>query len=328
MFRAIYLEETDGKVSARLTELEESALPEGEVLVEVAYSTLNYKDGLILNGLGRLVRDYPHIPGVDFSGRVLESSDSRYSAGDEVVLTGWRVGEMHWGGYAERARVKADWLVPKPEGLTLRQTMAIGTAGFTSMLAVMALEDQGITPDSGEVLVTGGAGGVGSVAIAVLAKLGYSVAASTGRAETHDYLRKLGATEIVAREDIATPSGRPLDRERWAGCVDSVGGSTLACVLPQMKHSGAVAAVGLAGGNKLETTVIPFLLRGVRLIGIDSVICPFERRQAAWQRLASDLPQDLLEDMIQEVGLEDLLKLGGQILKGQVRGRVVVDVAR
>jgi len=326
MFKAILLEESDGKVSAKLTDLEESQLPEGDVTVAVEYSTLNYKDGLVLNGLGRLVRTYPHVPGVDFAGSVLESSHTDYKKGDKVVLTGWRVGEAHWGGYAQKARVKGDWLVPLPEGLTARQAMAVGTAGFTAMLAVMALEEHGVTPDSGEVLVTGAAGGVGSVSVAILSKLGYAIAASTGRAETHDYLRSLGATTLVDRAEIAEPSGRPLDKERWAGCIDSVGGSTLACVLPQIAYGGSVAAVGLAGGNKLDTTVIPFLLRGVNLLGIDSVACPLKRRLAAWERIVADLPVEKLDSLSREVALEALPDLAASILKGGIQGRTVVNV--
>lgn len=326
MFKAILLEESDGKVSSKLTELEEAQLPEGDVTVAVEYSTLNYKDGMVLNGLGRLVRHYPHVPGVDFAGTVEESSHPDYKPGDKVILTGWRVGEQHWGGYAEKARVKGDWLVPLPEGLTTRRAMAIGTAGFTAMLAVMALEAHGVAPEKGEVLVTGAAGGVGSVAVAVLAKRGYQVAASTGRAETHAYLKDLGATTIIDREEIAEPSGRPLDKERWQGCIDAVGGATLACVLPQLAYRGSVASVGLAGGNKLETTVIPFLLRGVNLLGIDSVLSPPPERREAWQRLVRELPMEKLDEMINEATLAELPQLGSDILKGRVRGRVVVDV--
>jgi len=326
MFKALVLEESDGKVSASIQELEESRLPDGEVTVAVDYSTLNYKDGMIVNGIGRLVRNYPHVPGVDFAGTVSESSHADFAAGDKVALTGWRVGEAHWGGYAQKVRVKGDWLVPLPEGLDAKRAMAIGTAGFTAMLAVMALEEHGLTPEKGEVLVTGAAGGVGSVAVAVLAKLGYQVAASTGRAETHDYLRTLGAANIVERAELAEPATRPLDKERWAGAIDSVGGTTLAHLLTQMAYRGSVAAVGLAGGNKLETTVIPFLLRGVNLLGIDSVMCPAERRKAAWQRLTTDLPMDKLDGMINEATLGDVPRLAGEILKGQVKGRVVVDV--
>jgi acrylyl-CoA reductase (NADPH) len=326
MFRALLLEEKDGKVESRLAELDEDQLPAGEVTVDVEYSTLNYKDGLILRGLGRLVRQYPHVPGVDFAGRVARSEHPAWKPGDEVILTGWRVGEMQWGGYAGKARVKGDWLVAVPPGLTGRQAMAIGTAGFTSMLAVIALEEHGVTLAMGEVLVTGAAGGLGSVSVSLLAKLGYQVAASTGRAETHAYLRGLGASSIVDRASIATPSGKPLDPERWAGCIDSVGGSTLSAILPQLKYHGAVAACGLAGGNKLETTVIPFLLRGVNLLGIDSVMCPPARRKAAWARLARDLPRDRLEGMIVPARLADLPALAGEILAGKVRGRVVVDV--
>lgn len=326
MFKAILLNERDGKVSTELTALDEATLPEGEVTVAVEYSTLNYKDGMVLNGLGRLVRHYPHVPGVDFAGTVEASNSPAWKPGDKVILTGWRVGEHHWGGYAGKARVKADWLVPLPQGLTTKRAMAIGTAGFTAMLAVMALERHGVTPEKGEVLVTGAAGGVGSVAVAILAKLGYRVAASTGRAETHAYLKDLGAVEIIDRAAIATPSGRPLDKERWVGCIDAVGGATLACVLPQIAYRGSVAAVGLAGGNKLETTVIPFLLRGVNLLGIDSVMSlPAERREA-WQRLVRDLPMDKLDAMTEVVSLAEVLPLGQAILKGEVRGRVVVDV--
>ncbi len=326
MFKALLLEESDGKVSAAIEELDEARLPEGDVTVAVEYSTLNYKDGMILNGLGRLVRSYPHVPGIDFAGTVAESSHPGFAAGDKVVLTGWRVGEVHWGGYAQKARVKGDWLVPLPAALSTKRAMAIGTAGFTAMLAVMALEAHGVTPDRGEVLVTGAAGGVGSVAVAVLAALGHQVAASTGRAETHDYLRALGAAAIVARAELSEPPGKPLDKERWAGCVDSVGGTTLARVLTQIAHRGAVAAVGLAGGATLETTVIPFLLRGVNLLGIDSVMSPPEERRTAWQRLATDLPVDKLDGMINEATLGDLPGLAGEILNGRVRGRVVVDV--
>jgi acrylyl-CoA reductase (NADPH) len=326
MFKAILLEESDGKVSAELTELEDSQLPEGDVTVAVEYSTLNYKDGMVLNGLGRLVRSYPHVPGIDFAGTVEDSTHPDYKPGDKVILTGWRVGEAHWGGHAEKARVKGDWLVPLPEGLSAKRAMGIGTAGFTAMLAVMALEAHGLEPDKGEVLVTGAAGGVGSIAVAVLKELGYSVAASTGRPETHAYLKDLGAATLIDRQEIAEPSGRPLDKERWQGCIDAVGGSTLACVLPQIAYRGSVAAVGLAGGNKLETTVIPFLLRGVNLLGIDSVMCPLPERKAAWARLVDDLPMAKLDAMIHDARLADLLTLGSDILKGQVRGRVVVDV--
>ena len=287
MFKALLLEESDGKVTGSIQDLEESRLPNGDVTVAVEHSTLNYKDGMILNGIGRLVRSYPHVPGVDFAGTVLESQSSDYKAGDKVVLTGWRVGEMHWGGYAEKARVKSDWLVPLPDGLSTRQTMAIGTAGLTAMLAVIALENHDISPSSGPVLVTGAAGGVGSIAVSILAKLGYEVAASTGRAETHDYLRDLGAQILVDRAELSEAPSRPLDKERWAGCVDSVGGTTLSHVLTQMAYRGSVAAVGLAGGANLESTVIPFLLRGVSLLGIDSVMCPKPQRLAAWQRLVT-----------------------------------------
>ena len=330
MFKAILLEERDGKVEAALEELEAARLPAfegaGGVTVAIEYTTLNYKDGMILGGIGRLVRNYPHVPGIDFAGTVAASDHPEYAPGDQVILTGWRVGEATWGGHAQQARVKGDWLVPLPEGLTTKRAMALGTAGFTAMLAVMALEDHGVTPDKGEILVTGAAGGVGSVATAVLAKLGYRVAASTGRSETHDYLKSLGAETIIAREELSEPNKRPLESERWAGCIDAVGGTTLARVLAQTRLHGSVAAVGLAGGAKLETTVLPFLLRGVNLLGIDSATCPRPRRHAAWARLAADLPMDQLDAMTSEAGLAELLDLAGQILKGQIRGRTVVDV--
>ena len=326
MFKAVVLEENDRKVTASLQELDEARLPEGDVTVAVEHSTVNYKDGMILKGIGRLVRTYPHVPGVDFAGTVEASEHADFKPGDKVVLTGWRVGEIHWGGFAQKARVKGDWLVPLPDGFETRQAMAVGTAGFTAMLAVMALEEHGLTADKGEVLATGAAGGVGSVAVAILAKLGYQVAASTGRAETHDYLKALGATTLVAREALSEAPSRPLDKERWAGCIDSVGGTTLAHLLTQMAYGSSVAAVGLAGGNELNSTVLPFLLRGVNLLGIDSVMCPLARRREAWGRLASDLPMEKLESMINVIGLSDLLGIGDEILKGKVRGRTVVDV--
>ena len=327
MFRALVLEKEGDAAVAHLRELEESALPAGDVTVAVEYSTLNYKDGLALsaNG-GGIVRSYPHVAGIDFAGVVEASSDGRYKPGDKVVLTGWRVGEVHWGGYAQKARVKADWLVPLPGGLTTRQAMAVGTAGFTAMLAVMALEEHGLTPAKGEVLVTGAAGGVGSVAVAMLARLGYQVAAVTGRAETELYLRDLGAARIVARAELAEVVKRPLESETWAGCVDAVGGAMLARVLGQMKYGGSVAAVGLAGGVSLPASVIPFLLRGVNLLGIDSVTVPYERRVKAWARVVTDLPMAKLEAMVRTAGLGELPALGEAILKGGVQGRVVVDV--
>lgn len=326
MFKALMLREADGKVTAAIETVAEDQLPEGDVTVRVSHSTLNYKDGMILNGIGRLVRQYPHIPGVDFVGEVTQSSHANFKAGDKVILTGWRVGEARWGGYAELARVKGDWLVKLPEGMTPRRAMAIGTAGFTAMMAVMALQAHDLTPASGPILVTGAAGGLGSVATAILAKLGYSVTCSTGRVDTHAYLKDLGAAEIIDRSTIATPSGKPLDGERWAGAIDAVGGSTLAAVLPQIKYRGSVASCGLAGGNKLETTVIPFLLRGVNILGIDSVQCPMKLRQEAWTRLTRDLPMDRLDSTIEAAKLEDLPRLGKAILDGKVRGRVVVEI--
>jgi acrylyl-CoA reductase (NADPH) len=328
MFKALILEQNaEGLAEATIREIGEDALPEGEVTVAVEYSTVNYKDGLCLSPKGGgLVRSYPHVGGIDFAGTVEASDDPRYKPGDKVVLTGWRVGEAYWGGYAQKARVKADWLVPLPEGLTTREAMAVGTAGFTAMLAVMALEDHGLSPDRGEVLVTGAAGGVGSVATAILAHLGYSVAGVTGRPEQAEYLKSLGAARIVPREELAETVKRPLESETWAGCVDAVGGAMLARVLGQMKYGASVAAVGLAGGAGLPATVVPFLLRGVNLLGIDSVMQPFENRQRAWARVARDLPMDKLDAMIQPATLADLPRLGADILKGQVKGRVVVDV--
>jgi acrylyl-CoA reductase (NADPH) len=328
MFNALVVnkDEESGKTSAAVEQISTDQLPAGNVVVNVEYSTVNYKDGLCIGPGGGLVREYPHVPGIDFAGTIESSDDPRYSAGDSVVLTGWRVGEVHWGGYAQKARVNADWLVPLPSGLSSRQAMAVGTAGFTAMLAVMALEDHGLKPDQGPVLVTGAAGGVGSVATAILANLGYEVAAVTGRAETEEYLRGLGATQIVPREDINETVKRPLERETWAGCVDAVGGDMLARVLGQMKYGGSVSAVGLAGGAGLPATVIPFLLRGVNLLGIDSVMQPYDNRLRAWERIAKDLPMDKLEAMIHPATLGDLPALGKDILNGQVKGRIVVDV--
>ena len=326
MFNALVVEknEESGKTSAAVQQISEDQLPAGDVTVAVEYSTVNYKDGLCIGPGGGLVRTYPHVPGIDFAGTVEASDDARYKPGDKVVLTGWRVGEAHWGGYAQKARVKADWLVPLPGGLDTRQAMAVGTAGFTAMLAVMALEDHGIK--DGPVLVTGAAGGVGSVATAILAKLGHAVAGVTGRPETAGYLTSLGATQIVARDEINETTRRPLEAETWGGCVDAVGGDMLARVLGQMKYGASVSAVGLAGGVSLPATVIPFLLRGVNLLGIDSVMQPYDNRVRAWGRIAKDLPMDKLEAMIRPAVLSDLPELGRDILKGQVQGRVVVDV--
>ena len=325
-FKALLLEEVEGKVSARLATLSEDRLPPGEVTVDVAYSTLNYKDGMILKGIGRLVRKYPHVPGVDFSGTVVQSESPDFKPGDKVILTGWRVGESQWGGYAGKARVKASYLVKLPRGLSLKQAMALGTAGFTAMLAVMVLEEHGLKPESGEVLVTGAAGGVGSVAIAVLAALGYAVTASSGRAAMHDYLRGLGAKTIIDRAELARAPTRPLESERWAGAIDAVGGTTLATVLTQLRYHASVAACGLAGGSDVPASVLPFLLRGVNLLGIDSVMCEQNRREAAWARLARDLPLQKLDAMTETVGLSALPELAERILRGEVRGRVVVDL--
>ena len=325
-FKAILLEENDGKVSADIRELADDQLPEGDVTVAVEYSDLNYKDGMILNGIGRLVRTYPHVPGVDFAGTVTQSAHADFRPGDKVILTGWRVGESRWGGYAQRARINGDCLVKVPDGCDTRWAMAMGTAGFTAALAVMALEDYGIGADQdGELLVTGAAGGVGSVAVALAAARGFRVAASTGRAETHDYLRGLGAATLVDRTTLSDGPVRPLDKERWIGAVDNVGSTTLANVLSQVRHRGAVAACGLAGGSDLPATVIPFLLRGVSLLGIDSVLSPIAERNRAWAMLA-ELPKTLVESMVQVVPLADAIGLGREILKGRTRGRVVIDV--
>ena len=317
----------DGKVTQTIQTLEDSALPQGNVTVDISWSSLNYKDGLCITAKGGLVRNFPHIPGIDFAGTVSESQDARFKEGDEVLLTGWRVGEVRWGGYATKARVDADWLVAMPKGMSARDAMSVGTAGFTSMLSVMALEDHGLTPEKGEVLVTGAAGGVGSVALAIFAKLGYDVAAVTGRPETESYLKGLGAKSIIARSDLEEENKRPLESERWAGTVDAVGGEILGRVLKQTKYGGSVAAVGLAGGAAIPSfTVVPFLLRGVNLLGIDSVMCPFERRVQAWARLADEFPWDKMAPIVNEQPLSALPELGRSILKGQVKGRTIINV--
>ena len=326
MFKALLVEKDDAGTHAEVREVEDDRLPEGEVTVAVRHSTLNYKDGLCLAGAAGLVRTWPHVPGIDFSGVVEESSDPRWRPGDEVILTGWRVGETRWGGYATRARVKADWLVRRPEGLSLRQAMAVGTAGLTAMLAILALEEHGLTPGAGEVLVTGAAGGVGSIAVALLRAAGHEVAAVTGRPETEDYLRDLGATRIIPRGALAETVPKPLEAETWAGCIDAVGGAMLARLLGQMRYGASVAAVGNAGGVQVPATIIPFILRGVNLLGIDSVHAPIPRREAAWARIARDLPKDKLDAMSRSARLQDLPDLGRAILKGEVQGRVVVDL--
>ena len=325
-FRALVLEEAEKGVSASIQQLTDDQLPDGDVTVAISHSTLNYKDGMILKGIGRLVRNYPHVPGIDFAGVVESSESNSYQPGDKVVLTGWRVGEAHWGGYAQKACVKSEWLVPLPPAMSEKRAMALGTAGFTAMLAVMELEAHGVTPDSGPGLVTGGNGGVGGVAIGILAGLGYQVHASTGRPQLADHLKSIGAAEIIPREELDVVPERPLASERWAGVVDAVGGNTLASILPQMKYRGAIAACGLAGGAELNSTVIPFLLRGVKLLGVDSVMCPFDQRKIAWERLTTDLSMDALDAITEVVPLGDLPDLAGQILKGETQGRLVVDV--
>ena len=327
MINALLVEkDEEGKTHAGVQQIDESRLPHGDVTVAVEYSTLNYKDGLCIGPGGGLVREYPHVPGIDFAGTVESSADERYQAGDRVVLTGWRVGENRWGGYAQKACVNADMLVPLPDSLSTRDAMAVGTAGLTAMLAIMALKSLGLVPENGPVLVTGASGGVGSVATAILASQGFEVAAVTGRPDSADYLKSIGATTIVARDELNETVKRPLESESWAGCVDAVGGEMLARVLGQLKYGASAAAVGLAGGANLPTTVIPFLLRGVNLLGIDSVMKPYEDRVVAWNQIAKDLPLEMLKEISSDATLHDLPQLGRDILKGQVKGRVIVDV--
>lgn len=323
--RAILIDKDEDSQRAEITEVDESELPDGDVTVRIDFSTLNYKDSLALTGSSPIVRSFPMVPGIDLAGTVETSEHSDYSQGDRVVLNGWGVGESHWGGYAEKARVRGDWLVPLPESFSTRQAMAIGTAGYAAMLAVLALEDHGVSPDAGDVLVTGAAGGVGSVAVSVLGKLGYSVIASTGRTEESDYLRTLGAAEIIDRSELSEP-GRPLARERWAGAVDVAGGHTLVNACAATMRGGTVAACGLAQGMDLPATVAPFILRGVTLAGIDSVYCPAPRRLEAWRRLATDLDINHIELMARQITLEETIPTAVDQLAGNTRGRIVVDV--
>jgi acrylyl-CoA reductase (NADPH) len=313
---------------ATLQELTDDQLPDGDVTVAVTCSSLNYKDGLAVTGKGKIIRSFPMVCGIDLAGTVESSDSASFTPGDDVIVTGWGLSETAPGGYTQKQRVKSDWLVKRPDALTLQQTMAIGTAGLTAMLCIIALENNGLTPSAdGEVLVTGAGGGVGSVAVAVLAKLGYQVAASTGRTETHDFLRALGATTIIDRAELAT-AGKPFDKERWAGAVDTVGSQTLATALAQTRYGGGVAACGLVGGNDLPTTVLPFILRGVSLLGVDSVMCPTPRRVEAWDRLASDLPAALLEELTTVEPMTRVADLAEDILAGRTRGRVVIDTSK
>ncbi len=324
-FRAIRIDKAEKGTTAALTQFDEADLMEGDVTVAVEWSTLNYKDGLAVTGKAPVVRRFPMIAGIDFAGTVEHSSHPQWKAGDKVICNGWGMGETHLGAYAEMARVKGDWLVRLPEGMSARDAMAIGTAGYTAMLAVLALEKHGLTPKHGPVVVTGAAGGVGSVAIAVLSRLGYSVIASTGRMSEAPYLKGLGAAEVIDRNELSGPA-KPLARERWAGGIDSVGSTTLANLLSMTKYGGAIAACGLAGGMDLPSSVAPFILRGVCLLGIDSVMCPIEARKLAWSRLAGDLDREKLSEITHEIGLDRVIEAGSQILAGQVRGRIVVKI--
>ena len=327
MFQGLLLTRTDdGALNAAVTELDDAQLPPGDVVVQISHSTLNYKDGLAITGKAPVVRSFPMVPGIDFAGTVLESGDERYRVGDAVLLNGWGVGETHWGGLAQKARVKADWLVPLPAGMTASQAMAIGTAGYTAMLCVMALQQHGITPEQGPVLVTGANGGVGTIAIALLARLGFTVHASTGRLNEAAHLQALGAAEVIDRATLSAP-GKPLQKERWAAAVDSVGSHTLANVCASLKYGGAVAACGLAQGMDLPASVAPFILRGVALLGVDSVMAPYARRAKAWERLARELPPEVLASNTETIALADAPAVAARLLQGQVRGRVVVDVS-
>ena len=326
-FRALVLSQgADRKVSGATETLSEDKLPAGDVTVGVEYSTLNYKDGLVLTTGGGLVKTWPHVGGIDFAGTVEKSDNAGFKPGDKVVLNGWRVGELHWGGYATKARVKGDWLVKLPATISAKRAMAIGTAGYTSMLCVMALEKHGIKPAAGEILVTGAAGGVGSVAVAILAKLGYSVVAATGRPQEGDYLKALGASTILDRKELVEAPDRPLLSERFAGVVDTVSGVMFARALAQVKYGGAAAVCGLAAGPAFPGSILPFILRGVSVYGIDSVMLPKTLREEAWRRLGTDLPLDKLDSTVSDAGLGDLMTLAPKILKGEIRGRVVVDV--
>lgn len=333
-FRGLILDQKNGKLTREVREIDHAALPDGDVLIRVVYSSLNYKDAMILGGIGRLVRKYPHVPGIDFAGIVEKSQSERYKVGDAVLLTGWGVGETHWGGYAEVARVRSEWLIPLPEAFTMKQAMAIGTAGFTAMLAVVSLEQHGLhkslvaknESDSIDVLVTGASGGVGSVAVSILSKRGYQVSASTGRTEQEKYLRGLGATNILERGTLSEAIGRPLESERWFGAIDTVGGTTLNRIIAQLRYRASVAACGLVGGAQLETSVIPFLLRGVNLLGIDSSMQPYDQRILAWNRLVGDLELVKLEQATKVITLDEVPEYAERILVGGIRGRVVVEV--
>ena len=327
MFKAILVNKDDQGYRAELAQVDESSLPEGDVKVKVLYSTLNYKDGLAITGKGPVVRSFPMVPGIDFAGEVLESSSPDFKVGDLVLLNGWGVGEAHWGGLAQQARVKADWLIPLPKGLTAKQALAIGTAGYTAMLCVMALEKHGTKPSDGEVLVTGAAGGVGSIAIALLSKLGFKVVASTGRMAEAEYLKKLGATEVIDRASLSAP-GKPLAKERWAAVVDSVGSHTLANACAQTKSDGAVAACGLAQGMDFPSTVAPFILRGVTLYGVNSVTVPRGKRIAAYEQLTKLLDLKTLDEISHEISLADSIEYAQKLMAGNVRGRLIVDVNR
>ena len=325
-FKAIRIDKAEKGTTAALTQFDESELMEGDVTVRVEWSTLNYKDGLAVTGKAPVVRRFPMIAGIDFAGTVEQSANPAWKAGDKVIANGWGMGETHLGAYAEKARVKGDWLVKLPDSMSTRDAMAIGTAGYTAMLSVMALQKHGLTPNDGPMVVTGAAGGVGSVAVALLSRLGFHVIASTGRVTEADYLKKLGAHEIIDRNELSGPA-KPIAKERWAGGIDSVGSTTLANLLSMTKYRGAIAACGLAAGMDLPSSVAPFILRGVCLLGIDSVMCPIELRKQAWSRLASELDHQKLSEITQEIGLSDVIDAGTKILAGQVRGRIVVKIS-